>query len=81
MPCKLLIFCFFSSIASIEFFNKLELSIEDHIKTDKRFLRAEELKFLKGDCTKAQKELGWKHEYTFETMLDEMIEKWQNHLS
>ena len=38
----------------------------------------EELDFLKGDCSKAQKELGWKHQYTFESMLDEMIDYWFN---
>ena len=57
-------------------FNSLELDWKKYIKTDKRFLRPEELEHLKGDCTKARKELGWKHEYTFETMLDEMIEYW-----
>ena len=30
----------------------------------------------KGDCSKAKEILGWEHEYTFETMLDEMIEYW-----
>ena len=41
---------------------------------DEKFLRPEELDVLKGDCSKAKNLLGWKHEYTFETMLDEMIE-------
>ena len=43
---------------------------------DERFMRPEELDVLKGDCSKAQKVLGWKHDYTFETMLDEMIDYW-----
>jgi len=55
-------------------FGKLELNWKDYVTIDKKFLRPEELKHLKGDCSKAQKELGWKHKYTFETMLDEMIE-------
>ena len=37
-------------------------------------MRPEELDVLKGDCTKTKNILGWKHKYTFETMLDEMIE-------
>ena len=57
-------------------FDKLELDWKKYIKTDKRFLRPEELEHLKGDCTKAKEELGWEHKYTFETMLDEMIEYW-----
>jgi GDP-D-mannose dehydratase len=43
---------------------------------DKRYHRAEELRFLKGDCSKIKTDLGWVHEYTFETMIDEMIEYW-----
>ena len=39
-------------------------------------MRAEELKYLKGDCTKLRTTLGWKPEYTFETLMDEMIEHW-----
>jgi|TARA_B110000438_G_scaffold260695_1_gene270900 GDPmannose 4,6-dehydratase len=58
-------------------FNSLEIpNWEQLIKQDKRFLRAEELDVLRGDCSKAKKVLSWKHEYTFETMLDEMVEYW-----
>ena len=57
-------------------FTALELDWKKYIKTDKRFLRPEELEHLKGDCSKAKEVLGWKHKYTFETMLDEMIEYW-----
>tara|TARA_R110000850_G_scaffold265119_1_gene394491 strand:- start:131 stop:1105 length:975 start_codon:yes stop_codon:yes gene_type:complete len=59
-------------------FGKLDLDWTQYVLTDKKFLRAEELEFLKGDCSKARTILGWKHEYTFETMLDEMIEYWLN---
>jgi len=57
-------------------FSKLDLDWTQYVLTDKKFLRAEELEFLKGDCSKARTILGWKHEYTFETMLDEMIYYW-----
>tara|TARA_R110002020_G_scaffold150286_1_gene326901 strand:- start:860 stop:1834 length:975 start_codon:yes stop_codon:yes gene_type:complete len=56
-------------------FGKLGLEWKNYVKTDEKFLRPEELEHLKGDCKKAQEELGWKHQYTFETMLDEMIEE------
>jgi len=62
-------------------FNKLELDSSKYIMTDKKYLRPEELDFLKGDCKKAISVLGWKHEYTFETMLDEMIEYWLKELT
>ena len=61
-------------------FGKLELDWKDYVKQDKKFYRSEELEFLKGDCSKAVEKLGWKHKYTFETMLDEMIENWKQQL-
>mgnify|MGYP003644771933 FL=1 len=57
-------------------FGKLDLKWTNYIKQDSKYYRSEELEFLKGDCSKAKRELNWKHEYTFETMLDEMIEYW-----
>tara|TARA_R110000824_G_scaffold294113_1_gene482423 strand:- start:15053 stop:16033 length:981 start_codon:yes stop_codon:yes gene_type:complete len=59
-------------------FGKLDLTWEEYVVTDKKFLRPEELEHLKGDCSKAKKILGWEHSYTFETMLDEMIDYWLN---
>ena len=58
-------------------FKKLNLDWKRYVKQDKKYMRAEELDFLKGDWSKAKNNLGWKHEYTFETMLDEMIEYWR----
>jgi GDPmannose 4,6-dehydratase len=57
-------------------FKSLGLKWQEHIKVDSKFLRPEELKDLKGDSTKLRDKVGWKPEYTFETMLDEMIEYW-----
>ena len=56
-------------------FNKLDLSWGDYVTTDAKYLRPEELTDLKGDSTKLRK-LGWKPNYTFETMIDEMVEYW-----
>ena len=58
-------------------FGKLNLKWEDYVGIDSRYYRSEELKFLKGDCSKARNILGWEHEYNFETMLDEMIKHWE----
>ena len=57
-------------------FNKLDLDWRDYVGQDDKYFRPEELDVLKGDCSKAKKLLGWKHKYTFETMLDEMIDYW-----
>jgi len=59
-------------------FGKLDLDWKQYVGQDEKFMRPEELNVLKGDCSKAKKVLGWKHNYTFETMLDEMIENWLN---
>mgnify|MGYP001416778396 CR=1 FL=1 len=62
-------------------FNKLKLNYLDYVKTDQRYMRPEELEYLKGDSSKIRNELYWKPEYTFETMLDEMIEYWLHYYS
>jgi GDPmannose 4,6-dehydratase len=59
-------------------FGKLELSYQDYVVIDEKFLRPEELNNLKGDPTKLKKHTEWEPTYTFETMLDEMIEYWLN---
>lgn len=61
-------------------FSKLGMNYEDYIVQNPKYMRPEELKYLKGDPSKSHEVLGWKPEYTFETMLDEMIERWQNEL-
>lgn len=55
-------------------FTKLDLDYKDYVGIDEKYFRPEELDDLKGDCSKAKEVLGWEHEYTFESMLDEMIE-------
>ena len=57
-------------------FNRLDLNYKDFVIQDKRFLRPEELKYLRGDSTKLRTTFGWKPEYTFETLMDEMIDHW-----
>ena len=59
-------------------FTRLGLHWSEYVKQDDKFQRAEELHFLQGDATKSKEKLGWKPTYTFETMLDEMIEYWIN---
>ena len=60
-------------------FGKLGLDWNQYVKQDEKFLRPEVLHDLKGDCSKLVKATGWKHEYTFESMLDEMIDYWLNY--
>ena len=59
-------------------FRKLDLNYNDYVIQDKKFMRAEELKYLRGDATKLRETFGWKPEYSFESLMDEMIEHWMN---
>lgn len=58
-------------------FEKLDMNYEDYVVQNPVYMRPEELKYLKGDATKSKEVLGWTPEYTFETMMDEMIAHWQ----
>jgi GDPmannose 4,6-dehydratase len=57
-------------------FSKLGLDYKEYVLQDSKHLRPEELNNLKGDSTKLVNKLGWTHQYTFESMLDEMINYW-----
>jgi len=57
-------------------FNKLDLDWEDYVETDSKYLRPEELNDLKGDSSKLKKITGWQPKYSFETMIDEMVDYW-----
>ena len=57
-------------------FGKLDLDYKDYVGVDQKYMRPEELTDLKGDSSKARWVLDWVHGYTFETMLDEMVEHW-----
>ena len=62
-------------------FNKVELNWEDYVTTNEKYYRPEELKHLKGDCTKIKNNLNWNPTYTFESMMDEMVDYWLDKLS
>lgn len=59
-------------------FSYLNLDYKDYIVQNPKFLRPEELPYLKGDSTKIRKELGWKTTYTFTEMLHEMCDHWMD---
>jgi GDPmannose 4,6-dehydratase len=61
-------------------FGKLGMDYNAFVKQDPKFLRPEELPYLKGDSSRIRA-LGWTPEYTFETMMDEMVEHWTKILS
>jgi len=60
-------------------FSSLGLDFRDYVIVDEKHFRPEELRDLKGDSSKLMNELKWEPKYSFETMLDEMIEYWINY--
>jgi GDPmannose 4,6-dehydratase len=62
-------------------FEKLNLDYRDYVVQNDKYLRPEELKYLCGDCSKIKSTLDWKPEYTFESMVEEMVEYWLKELS
>ena len=59
-------------------FEALDMNYEDYVVQNPKFMRPEELKYLKGDSQRTRDVLGWKPKYTFESMLDEMIQTWMD---
>ena len=57
-------------------FSKLGLDYRDYVVQNPKFMRPEELRYLKGDSSETREVLGWKPDYTFSSMIDEMIERW-----
>ncbi len=45
------------------------------VRIDPRYFRPTEVDFLMGDATKARIKLGWKPSYTFEEMIQEMVQR------
>ena len=59
-------------------FNKLNLDYKQYVSVSSKYSRPEETRHLKGDSTKLRETLGWEPDYTFESMIDEMIEFHKN---
>lgn len=57
-------------------FSSLDMDWTEYVTRDEKFFRPEELTDLRGDSTKLRTALGWEPEYSFESLIDEMIEYW-----
>jgi GDPmannose 4,6-dehydratase len=57
-------------------FNKLDLDFKKHVVVSDKYIRPQELRFLRGDSKESRLKLKWKPEYTFEKMIDEMLDHW-----
>lgn len=61
-------------------FRSLGMNYEDYVIQDPKFMRPEELRYLKGDSSDIRNILGWQPKYSFETMIEEMIDHWMQTL-
>jgi GDPmannose 4,6-dehydratase len=57
-------------------FSHLGMDYNDYVVQNPKYLRPEELPYLRGDCAKLRGALGWRPEYTFEQMMHEMCDHW-----
>ena len=57
-------------------FGRLDLNYEDYVVQNPKYLRPEELPYLRGDSTKIRNKLGWKPKYSFEMLMNEMTDEW-----
>ena len=62
-------------------FSKLDLSWERFVRQDQRYMRPQELPYLRGDASKAHAAFGWRATESLDTMVDEMIALWMGKLA
>lgn len=60
-------------------FNKLNLDYREYVVQNPKYMRPEELSYLCGDCSKMQSTFGWKPDYSFEMLIDDMLESTLRH--
>ena len=61
-------------------FNLLGMDYKEYVTTDAKYMRPHELDYLRGDSSEIREKLGWKPEYTFESMVEEMVNHWMEKL-
>lgn len=66
-------------------FDVVALDWQEYVKVDKRFLRPLDVNFLRGDFSKAKKQLGWEPKVKFDALIKIMVnadlsmwERWLN---
>ena len=59
-------------------FNYLGMDYNDYVVQNPKYMRPEELPYLKGDSTKIRSTLGWEPVYNFEELMHEMTDHWMD---
>jgi GDPmannose 4,6-dehydratase len=56
-------------------FSRVNLDYRDYVMVDPQFVRPADVENLRGDSSKAQRELGWKYSLSFEGLVHEMVDE------
>jgi GDPmannose 4,6-dehydratase len=59
-------------------FSSLDLEYHEFVTQNPIYLRPEELPYLRGDSSKLRRVIQWQPDYTFESMMDEMVGYWMD---
>lgn len=62
-------------------FSLLDMNYLEYVTQDPKYMRPEELPYLKGDSSKIREILGWVPTTSFEEMITEMVQFWFDQLS
>jgi GDPmannose 4,6-dehydratase len=62
-------------------FDLLGMNYKDYVKQDPKYMRPEELPYLRGDSSKIRSQLNWGPEISFEQLISEMTQFWMDKLS
>lgn len=57
-------------------FTHLELDYKQYVVQNSKYMRPEELPYLRGDSEKIRRKLKWQPDYTFEKLIKEMCDYW-----
>lgn len=58
-------------------FRKLSMDYRDYVVQNPKYMRPEELSYLCGDSTKMRTTLHWTPDYSFEMLIDDMLDSFQ----
>lgn len=62
-------------------FERLGLNYLDYVTQNPKYLRPEELPYLRGDSQKIRRTLGWEPQVSFDDLITEMVENWMEKLT
>ncbi len=55
-------------------FGRLNMDYKTYVRQDPAYFRPKEVPLLRGDASKARERLEWRPQYTFESLIDEMVD-------